>query len=106
MRQVPIPRDVDRQIVILAWELDEFLVKFGLFFGGIISKNLILALVLIYFAGKGMRRLKSGLDGSLPQWFYWQGVAPLLGGSLSIKDYLAGKTAVPPYDGIARFKRT
>ncbi|RME59247.1 type IV conjugative transfer system protein TraL [Candidatus Parcubacteria bacterium] len=106
MKQVPIPRDVDRQVVILAWELDEFVVYFGLFAGGIITKNLILALVLIYFVRKGMRRLKSGLDGSLPHWFFWQGIAPLLGGNLSLKDYLSGKTSAPPYDGMARFKRT
>lgn len=80
MNSVRIPRDIDSQIQILFWELDEFLVFFVLFGVGIVLRGwaTLVGLVAGYYAVKFFKKFKEGgLDGALAHIFYGWGVMPL-----------------------------
>lgn len=78
MKEVEIPRYIDSQPQIFFWELDEFLLSFGMVAVGIITDSLLLTLFCIWLVTKLFRRLKSrSLDGALKHFFYWSGALPL-----------------------------
>jgi conjugal transfer pilus assembly protein TraL len=78
MDEIDIPRYQDSQTQLFFWEVDEFVVSVGLFGVGIVTDNLTIALISIYFVSAALRKIKSvSLDGALQHLLYWAGIIGL-----------------------------
>ena len=108
MKPEPIPRDIDKPPMILAWDFMEFVVYAAIFTTGIIIKQLLLSVLMIWLVHKGMRRLDQGMDGALAHWFFWNGLSriqvkqPIIEWLINL---FKGEKQLP-YDGMKRVKRT